>query len=211
MVLVDIVNNKIIRNKEKKKCFMNFYYYKNNKLIGISNNNIVSYDFNSDQMTNLLSIDSAGINVKYIKDEIFYYVTNQKLYTYDILNNILLEKKTYNVGLNKLYILDITDNINIISLGIQRCVCFYGINNDRTKCFIVHVAPDFNDIDTMFNDIINKCGEEYTKMNINIVGGFKDNKSFNYLLNKLSLSFNMLHHTLKPYNIIISKNETLIF
>ena len=112
MVLVDIVNNKIIRNKEKKKCFMNFYYYKNNKLIGISNNNIVSYDFNSDQMTNLLSIDSAGINVKYIKDEIFYYVTNQKLYTYDILNNILLEKKTYNVGLNKLYILDITDSPN---------------------------------------------------------------------------------------------------
>tara|TARA_B110000977_G_scaffold61795_1_gene84111 strand:- start:556 stop:1437 length:882 start_codon:yes stop_codon:yes gene_type:complete len=209
--LVDIINNKITSSKEKNINLANFYYYKNNKLIGITGKNIVLYDFNNNKMDNLLSIDSSIIYTKYIKDEIFYYADNKNLYIYDILKGILLKKNTCYIRTNKYSIVDITDNINIISLGIQRCVCFYGINNDRTKCFIVHASPSFNDIENVFNDIRKNFGEEYDKMNINILGGGKNNKSFLYLLNNLSISFNMLQHTLKPYNIIISKTETLIF
>ena len=211
ILLINITNNKIISSKEKKINLMNFYNYKNNKLIGIKNKNIVLYDFNSNIITNLQNIDSPIIYAKYIKNDIFYYSDNKNLYTYDILKGVLLKQNTCYIGLNKYSIVDITDDLYIISLGIQRCVCFYGINNDRTKCFIIHISPSFNDIENTFNDIKEHCGDEYDKMTINILGGFKNNKSFQFLLNKLSISFNIYQHTLKPYNIIISKTETIIF
>ena len=212
ILYVDIHAGEILLEFFSDINLINFIFYKKDTLIGFLKNRLCIFNINDQLIIKLMNVNTKYYSMKYLKDEKFYYVSGKKLYMYDILNKDLAEKKTHYIGVDKYDILDISSDLHIVSVQIHTCVCVWGINSDRSKCFIGHFDPKFKNIKKVMEDIKDKLGEEYNNMKINILGGNSNNISYNYLQNVIlkDHEYNLLDHVLKPYNIIISKKETLI-
>lgn len=207
------VNTKIISFEFSNNISLtNFVYYKKDKLIGILKDSICIFNINDQSIKNLMTIDTKYYSLRYKKDDNFYYVSNKILYIYNILKNTLSKKNTHYINVDEYDVVDITDELNIVTCQIHTCVCIWGINEKRTKCFIGHFSPKFKNINKVIEDIKGRLGDEFNNIKFNILGGCNKNITFNELREYMpeKHNYNPLHHALKPYNIIISKKETLI-
>jgi len=150
-------------------------------------------------------------NFMYCENGDFYIISSKILYIYNIPTNIMTKKNTHYINVNTYDIIDLK-NVNVITTQIQTCVCFYGINKNRTRCFMGHFSPKFGEINLVIDYLKKTLGDEYDKMDKKILGGCLDNKTFNYLYDILEdYKFNILEHTLKMYTIIINEHITKIF
>ena len=192
----------------------NLCYYKNGNLLGIKKNELINYNiYNKEKKIVCNNLGIKFYSFKDILNDIFYFVSDKILYTYNITNNCLLQRKTIYVNVNDYGIYELDQDSYVITLKIHTCVCIYSINKTRDKCFIGHFSPKFENIKQVMNDIKSKLEDSYDDMKIQLLGGNNQNRSYNYLQTMLLPEYNYkkTQHVLKPYSLMISKKKTIIF
>tara|TARA_B110000208_G_scaffold63355_1_gene82226 strand:- start:1671 stop:2570 length:900 start_codon:yes stop_codon:yes gene_type:complete len=220
IIHVDIMAHTILSEKNIDFNIHNCTYYKDNTFIGLIQNSICLYNYDTNTVTTLLDTkESVSCVCKMVNRTLdtFEYISNKKLYVYHIQTNILESKQTKYVDINTYTITDIHDNTCVCTAQVHSCVCIYGVNKGRTKCIMGHFDPSFNNIEGVIHDIQKKLKEEYNEIELHIVGGFVHNTSLIKLLDILSSSYMIYpkekvhNHVLKPYHVIISKQGTHVY
>ena len=212
MLLVNIQNGTILINQTCDCNLNSFVFYNSNKLIGVLNNYISTFDINDLSVKKLFRVNTNYLAVSSFQNQLFYYVANKQLNTYSISNNIHTVHHTHYIDVDSYSIVDLNNGTHVVTTQIHTCVCIYGINSDRTKCFVGHFSPQFKNPKGVIQDLKTQLGDQYHEMSINILGGYPNNNTYKYFLNILpdNKQYNPEHHVLKPYSIIVSKEETVI-
>jgi hypothetical protein len=220
IIHVDIINRSILSEKNIDFSIHNCTYYKNNTFIGIIQNNICLYNYDTNKLINLIDTnDTIRCLCKMVnsKQDTFEYISNKKLYIYHIRTNILESKPTEYIDINTYKIVNLVDDIHVCTSQAHSCVCLYGVNKERTKCIMGHFDPSFNNIEGVMRVIRHTLQEEYDDIELHIVGGFPYNTSFIKLLDILFASYTLYpkekinNHVLKPYHVIISNEQVNIY
>ena len=136
--------------------------YKNGLIIYRGNKVFLLHEKKITLLTHLKDIKSYQV-ILYQRKKVSYIFSINTLYQYHITNDILTTQEVHYINVNKYEIVDL-GNINVMTCQIHTCVCFYGVNKSRTRCFIGHFAPCFTNIEGVINDLKKSLGEEYNEM-----------------------------------------------
>ena len=219
IILIDMDHKHIVSEKIIDFGAQHFTYYKDNQFIGFKKNNICLYNYSTNKLITLINTnDKINYLCKMInpKKGTFEYISNKKLYVYNIQSNTINLKQTEYVDVDTYKIVELKNDIHVCTTQAHSCICIYGVNKEKTKCIMGHFSPSFNNIEKVFKNIITTLGEEYKNIDIHMVGGFENNTSFLKMLDvfedkyTLFLKEKIFNHISKPYNVIISKQGTII-